>query len=79
MPSPVKKNDRRGFSCPLSSPDTHALSVSILYGDPKFSPIQHAGAVPPGSVPVPAQEHLGFHALRVVPVRERVFAGCREN
>ena len=69
-----RRNDRRRFSCPLSRPDTRALPVSILCGDPEFPPIQHAGAVPPGSVSVPAQEHLGFHALRVVPVSECVFA-----
>jgi hypothetical protein len=64
------------FSSPLSSLDTHALPVSILRGDAEFPPGQHAGAIPPGSLPVPAQEHFGFYALRVVPVSECVFAGC---
>jgi hypothetical protein len=64
------------FSCPLSSLDTRALPVSILCGDPKFPPSQHAGAIPPGSLSVPAQEHFGFYALPVVPVSECVFAGC---
>jgi hypothetical protein len=66
---PVKTNDMR-------SSDTHALPVSIFCGDPEFPPIQHAVAVPPGSLVIPAQEHFGFDALHVVPVRERVFAGC---
>ena len=52
-------NDTR-FSCPLSSLDTRALPVSILCGDPKFPPSQHAGAIPPGSLSVPTQEHFGF-------------------
>jgi len=63
----------------LMSVDKHALPVSILCGDPKFPSGQHAGAIPPGSLSVPAQEHFGFYALHVVPVSERVFAGCREN
>src|SRR5262249_32264638 len=54
------------------------VPVSILGGDPEFPPDQHAGAIPPGSSPIPAREHLGFYALHVVPVGERVSAGCRE-
>jgi hypothetical protein len=60
---------------PLSL-DSSALPVSIFCGDPKFPPSQHAGAVPPGSLSVPAQEHFGFRALHVVPVGECVFARC---
>src|SRR4029079_16006577 len=73
-----KTNDT-WFSCPRLSLDSSALPVSILCGDPKFPPIQHAGAIPPGSLSVPAQEHFGFHALRVVPVGECVFAHCRKT
>src|SRR5436305_8151944 len=67
------------FSPPLSSLEPHALPVSILCGDPEFPARQHAGAVPPGSLSVPAQKHLGFHALPVVPVGECIFARCRED
>ena len=61
---------------PMLSPVRMALPVSIFCSDPKFSPVQHAGAIPPGSLVIPAQEHFGFYALHVVPVRERIFAGC---
>ena len=61
---------------PMLSPVRMALPVSIFCSDPKFPPIQHAGAIPPGSLVIPAEEHFGFYALHVVPVRERIFAGC---
>jgi hypothetical protein len=60
---------------PLSL-DTRALPVSISCGDPKFPPNLHAGAIPPGSLSVPAQEHFGFLAIRVALVGECVFARC---
>jgi hypothetical protein len=62
------------FSCPLS-----CVPVSILCGDPEFPASKHTGASPPGSLAFPAYEHFGFHALHVILVGERVFAGCREN
>jgi hypothetical protein len=68
-----KTNDSRGC-CPLS-----CVPVSILCGDPEFPSVQHAGASPPGSLPLPAYEHFGLHTLHVIFVGERVFAGCREN
>ena len=75
-PTSISEEMTGGVQLSAIAPDTRALPVSILCGDPKFPPIQHAGAVPPRSVSVPAQEHFGFHALRVVPVSECVFAGC---
>jgi len=60
---------------PKCRPVRTALSVFVFSSKPEFPTSQHASAIPPGPVSVPAQEHLGFHALHVVAVRECVFAG----
>src|SRR5207253_1106420 len=64
------------FGCPIMSLDSSALPASLNFGDLKLPAGEQAGAIPPGSILVPAQEHFGALAIQVVFKGECVSARC---
>jgi hypothetical protein len=51
-------------------------SRTLEFGDLELVAGEEAGAIPPGSIPLPAREHFGGHAPRVARVGECVCARC---
>ena len=58
---------------------TSALPASLEFGDLELVAGHQAGAIPPGSISIPAREHFGAHAPRVARVGECVCARCGEG